>query len=174
MTAVSSRKRAGQVVDHGPGCGQATDADVERAVEPDLDELALGEVLPEIVVDRVVDREVVGREQIGVAERGAFGGREVFRLLGSFERADEVLADTVAHGVGVPDRHATPALVVERDPEPDQFDQPPRERPAVVDGLGERAEPLRDLRAVRHDPTDAELDAGRLVECGEVLTGRKG
>ena len=63
--------------------------DVERAVEPDLDELALGEVLAEIVVDRVVDREVVGGEQVGEAERGAFGVGEVFGLGRALERADQ-------------------------------------------------------------------------------------
>ena len=38
----------------------------------------------------------------------------------------------------------------------------------MVDGLGDRAEPRRDLRSVRHDPADAELHAGALVEVGGV------
>ena len=139
-------------------------AHVDGAVQPDLHQLAFGEVPAEVVVDRVVDGQVVRGEQVGEPQRGALGVGEVVGLGGAFERADERLGDPVLYRLVVADRHAAAALVVERDAEPDELDESPRQRPLVVDGVGDRAQRGRDLGAMGDDATDAELHPLGLVE----------
>ena len=68
----------------------------------------------------------------------------------------------------VADGHAAAALVVERDAQPDELDQPTRQRAVVVDRLAHRAEAGRDLGPVGDDPADAHLHAHGPVEVGGV------
>src|SRR5215216_4851340 len=79
-----------ELLDHVPRCTESPEADAERAVAAEFDDLLLGEVLAQVVVDRVVDREVIGREELAVADRRALGLAEVRRFVGLLERADEI------------------------------------------------------------------------------------
>jgi hypothetical protein len=102
------------------------------------------------------------------AERGALGVGEVVGVGRTLERAHDVFGDAVVDRLRVADRHAAAALVVERDAQADQLDQPARQRAAVVDGIADRAESGRDLGPVGDDPADAELHAHALVEVVRV------
>ena len=77
---VRAAKAIGQIVAHIPGGSEPPDSHIQRAVQPDLDELAFGEVPTKVVVDGVVDGEMVGRDQVGEAQRGSFGIGEIARL----------------------------------------------------------------------------------------------
>ena len=67
-----------------PGRREPSDSQGDGAVQAELHELVLAEVRAQIVVDRVVDGKVVGREQLGETQGGPLGGREVVCFGGPF------------------------------------------------------------------------------------------
>ena len=89
----------------------------------------------ELLERRVGDREVVGGEQVGVGDRRALGVRQVRRLLGLLERADELLGQPVGDAVAVAHGHAAAALVVERDADAHELDEPVWKRGAFAQRL---------------------------------------
>jgi hypothetical protein len=58
-----------QFLEHVERGGEAPEADEEGQRHAELDDLALGEVLLQVVVFRIADREVVVREQVGEGRR---------------------------------------------------------------------------------------------------------
>src|SRR5215204_3856843 len=74
-----------ELLNHVPGRSQPAETDAERAVAAELHDLLLGEVLAEVVVDGLVDREVIGRQELAVADGGLLGGAQVRRLIGLLE-----------------------------------------------------------------------------------------
>ncbi len=61
------------------------------------------------------------------------------------------LGDAVLESLLVPDGHAAPALVPERDAKADELDQPVGQQPLLAERLAEREECLRDLGTLRVD-----------------------
>ena len=120
---------------------------------PSSTKLVFGEMAAQLVVDTVVDRQVVGREEVGEGKRGLFGVRQVRGVGRVFQRTHGVFGDAVVDGAVIADRHAASALVVEREAQPDELDEPGRKRSGRAERRVECAEVLpRPSPVGRHWP----------------------
>jgi hypothetical protein len=104
-----------------PGRGKAPNSHEETDLKAQLDDLPLGEELAELGVQRVVNREMVGRKEICVSQRDALGIAEILSLVWLLKRSDKIFAEAISKGVLVTNGHATAALVVKGDAQSHEF-----------------------------------------------------
>ena len=128
----------------------------------------------QFLVDGVVNRKVVGGEQVGECQRSTFGGGQVRRVGWTLQGTHRVLGEPVVDGALVANGHAASALVVERDAQPDQLEQPGRKRSGRPKGRVECAESLGDLSQPPDNGRDAEVDPITLPEVDNGYLGKCG
>ncbi len=96
-------------------------------MQTELHKLVLAEVLAQLVVNRVIDCEMVGGEELGKAQGRSLSGREILCVGGPFQRADGVLVKPVVDGALIPHSDAASALVEKRDAQSYQFEKSRRQ-----------------------------------------------
>jgi hypothetical protein len=75
-------------------------------VQTQLHKPVLAEVLAQFVVNRVIDRKMVGGKQFGEADSRSLGRRQVLSVGRLFQRTDGVLVETVVDGALLAHRYA--------------------------------------------------------------------
>ena len=128
--AISSkplRKRVGDP----PRSYETTDANAVRAQQAELDKLPFVEVLTQVVVHTVVDRQVISRKEVREVQGSVFRIGEIRRVHRLFQGAHEILGQAVVNRILIAHGHAAATLIVERNPQSHQLGEARTQRAAL-------------------------------------------
>lgn len=120
-------------------------------------------MLPQVRIDGVINRQMIGRHQFPISDRSLFGRREILGLLRPLKGADRCLVNAVRHGIAVPDRHAAAALIEKRNPQANKFHKSFGQLPVAFQGAAELHQSERLIGAMREVACEALFKGRRLI-----------
>ena len=130
----------------------------------ELHKLVFAEVLAQLVVNRVIDGEMIGREELGKPQGGSLAGRQILGVRGWLQRADGALVQAVVDGALVTQRDAASALIEEGDTQSHQLEQSGRRRSVDAQRRSQRAQRLGHCGKATHNGGDTEVDPVSLAK----------